>query len=251
MFWEFLKEFGFSSYELKALQGLLRLGTGSPSDISEAENIPSSKIYSALDRLESAGLIVKVDEDNIYRLADQYQIVATLGELQKQKSQEFSDSLGNLAKYLSHQSHSSEKETYSIVSGSEQIKQKLILASLEAPHDLSIYWNTFNQRDLNVLIEFIQYWEEAKRNYVDRILLHSSARPEIDIPSTRKINLRYTDEFKGNSLVLWGQQQVGIIIASPIQSHALGMDISSKQLSEEYLAEFENWWFSARTLGQN
>lgn len=251
MFWEFLKEFGFSSYELKALQGLLRLGKATPSEISEAENIPSSKIYSALDRLETAGLIVKLTEDNAYQLADQYQIAAILKDLQIQRSQEFNDNLGNLTKYLSHQTQVVSKSVYSLIQGREQIAQKLIFPCLLAPHDFSIYWNVFNAGDLRLLIELLEQWKESKREYTDRILIYSTSEINLDLPTTRKLAVRKIESYKGNNVVLWGQKRVGIVLSSTKSNMQAGVEIIDSNLAQSYLSEFEEWWFSGQILGQN
>lgn len=248
MFWEFLKEFGFNTYELKALQGLVKLGVATPSEISEAENIPSSKIYSALDRLESTGLIVKAADDKSYSLANQYQIVSILSELEKQKSQDFADSLGNLSKYLSHQSQVLEQPLHVIVEGKAELKQKLIFPSLVAPHDISIYWNVFNQEDLILLLDFIKTWEASERNYADRVLIYSNSEINIEVPRTRKISIRHLTTYKGNSLVLWGQKQVGMILSSTTQNHNTGIDCSDSSLNEKYLNEFEGWWLEGRPI---
>lgn len=251
MFWEFLKEFGFNTYELKALQGLLRLGRATPSQISEAENIPSSKIYSALDRLETAGLIIKFGEENSYQLAEQHQITTILNTLQKQKTEEFTDSLGNLSKYLSHQSQAEGKSAYSLLQEEKLIQSKLVWPSLEAPNDISIYWNVFSSRDLALIAEFIQKWIAAKREYSDRILIHAAIKPELEIPPTRKIQVRFIQEYKGNSLVLWGQKQVGMIITSPAQTNKFAIDIADKQLSQSYADEFDKWWFEGSPMYQS
>lgn len=57
---EVLRELGLSDYEARAYAALLSMGEMSPREVSEAANIPYTKVYEVLRRLEGRGWIARV-----------------------------------------------------------------------------------------------------------------------------------------------------------------------------------------------
>ena len=57
--YKYLEEFGLNQYEAKAYVALVAKGTATASEISDASGIPYTRVYDALNSLESKGLIFK------------------------------------------------------------------------------------------------------------------------------------------------------------------------------------------------
>lgn len=57
---ETLRELGLSDYEARAYAALLSMGEMSPREVSDSANIPYTKVYEVLKKLESRGWIVRI-----------------------------------------------------------------------------------------------------------------------------------------------------------------------------------------------
>ncbi|GBC71523.1 hypothetical protein HRbin02_01308 [Candidatus Calditenuaceae archaeon HR02] len=74
--WAAIKRLGLSEYEVKAYIALLKLRSGSASEVSAASQIPISKIYETLKSLERKGL-VKVERGRPMRYIPEHPQVAS------------------------------------------------------------------------------------------------------------------------------------------------------------------------------
>ncbi len=59
---ERLQKLGFSQYGAKVYLALVKLGSGTASEISKAANIPQAKIYGVLDDLYEQGFVEKIED---------------------------------------------------------------------------------------------------------------------------------------------------------------------------------------------
>ncbi|MCA9379231.1 hypothetical protein KC640_02275, partial [Candidatus Dojkabacteria bacterium] len=94
---DFLKQFGLSSYDIKALQVLIRMEFGTAAEISKLGNIPSSKVYTALENLVDLGMVLHSDNAgaDIYQLVSNSELAFIVGELEQETRQGFADELRN------------------------------------------------------------------------------------------------------------------------------------------------------------
>jgi sugar-specific transcriptional regulator TrmB len=64
---ERLRQLGFSLYEARIYVALLKYGPQNGNELSKASGVPSSKVYAALEKLSSEGVVQSIREDGSVR----------------------------------------------------------------------------------------------------------------------------------------------------------------------------------------
>lgn len=117
---EFLKDFGFNSYEIKLLFALAQ-GPGSASELSGRESIPSSKIYAALETLQKQNFVI-VNKDKQYSLAGTNSFVAHISGKIETIATNWQEKLHNLETFLNNQNLQTPEYTVAFTSTSKLVE---------------------------------------------------------------------------------------------------------------------------------
>ncbi|MBL8015272.1 MAG: hypothetical protein JNK26_03745 [Candidatus Doudnabacteria bacterium] len=235
LFWDFLKDFEFSVYEIKSLAGILRLGTCTPTEIVEAESIPSSKIYSALSSLKQRGLIV--ESDNGYSLVATVQLIEILKKLQLDEHTARTEKIANLETFLLHQKSTNPAYQQSL-SDQERALAEFIRPALSQPFAIYLQLNLpeesgtgFNSKLLNELVAI-------QRDNIDYVILPEAMRVRVPKHNKSKLKIRFgrsTDRM----LMLWGD---GHVVERNDTQFSLGKWFTHTYDRELFTHKLEDYW---------
>jgi hypothetical protein len=104
-----LDEVGFNIYEKKALAVSLRLGVADAATLCREGDIPTSKIYEAMERLSALGLVeIQPTRPKLYSAAPPGAIVDRLVAAERQRSEEFAARAESLRELLERASQGPE-----------------------------------------------------------------------------------------------------------------------------------------------
>lgn len=98
---DFLSKFNLTNYDLKALSCLIELRRSGADGLCRLGNIPSSKIYTSLEKLAALGLVkVEPGRPKIYKVVDFESLITTIKELNNIENTKFESDINNLSDYL-------------------------------------------------------------------------------------------------------------------------------------------------------
>ncbi len=240
MWFEILKEFGFSAYEIKALGYLSRKTQVTATQISEDEDIPSSKIYMALNSLVNAGFVVEIagEKTKQYQIAPVGEVISLIRAKGEAKQRDFADALGNLKAFLVSldSSDNSQILLHSEANSFFRVLESLVLSG----NPLQIY----------LQIDKIEKWEPILAR------LHSQVKllcfSELDITSeVEKI-------CPPRAHVRWATKPHGSNICLSMEDSTLWQEISLPWIScgyitmssNKFIVDWQTWfdraWFSGK-----
>lgn len=94
---ELLQELGLKQYESKCFVALARIGRGTAKEISEASEVPRTRVYDAIRVLETKGLVeIQHSNPQQFRPVDIDEAVATLRTEYENRAEELRDALSEL-----------------------------------------------------------------------------------------------------------------------------------------------------------
>lgn len=128
-----LQEVGFSLYEARVYLALLREGTQNGNEVAKHASVPSSKVYAALDKLASEGL-VQSSQHGTSRLW----AALPPGDLISKLRRQFNDPLDYLSDELPKIETDKPSEPFLTISGVDPIRETALALIASAEQELHI-----------------------------------------------------------------------------------------------------------------
>jgi HTH-type transcriptional regulator, sugar sensing transcriptional regulator len=245
-----LRALGMSLYEARIYVGLLRHGSQNGNELSKSAGIPSSKVYSTLERLASRGIVHSV------RTASGTQYVCiSPDELMHRLRQEFGEPMDYLEKVL---------PTLAVFQPASEV---LTVSGLDAIHENSSYIVDGAMREifLSVWAEDIGYLTEALKSAEERGvrifgLLYGAEVPSVGSWLLHSYQTIVADRLDGRMLTLVSDREEALIAHIPRGGDASAVRTRNPVLSlitQEYLHhdivlqraqlqigfdEWDRWW---------
>ena len=92
-----LIEFGLTEYEARTLVTLVRIGTGTAKDIADADGVPRTRVYDAVETLQNMGLVdVQYATPQRYTILSRDSIISKLDISRKNTIEGIAEKLGQL-----------------------------------------------------------------------------------------------------------------------------------------------------------
>jgi sugar-specific transcriptional regulator TrmB len=262
-----LEDFGLTKYEIDAYLALLPLGIAEAKDICERSGVPTSKIYDAMSRLESLGLLdVQQSRPKKYMARD---VSTAIQRLQQKKEQEFQaikEKLPVLETELAQRSRTPPKESpfWSVAMGWNEFVDKHLAKAMEAEEsyfavvDYAAIEATASPEVLDRADEMVEAIKEnVRRQHVDfRLLVRhdEGAFEEAQdwvmglIGKGGARNTRFTTQQTQGFHVL-DKEGVILLIRNPARpGHTLGSAfVTDTDLAEEIHEDFQELWREAKS----
>lgn len=251
MYFNFLSNFGLNSYELKALEALAIQPQSTPGQLCEVANIPSSKIYAALDHLCKLGFVLKVDTDPAtYRLAEFRKISQHISDAEVKRLTETNQQLQNLKTYLS----SKPSETTDIVwdvtwKPKRELVELLLQELIQVESSAFLYWAEPDHTDIDSLINLVQTLPKDSQQKIN-ILLSLPTKQNLSRPQLagHKFEIRYTYQYLGATTLLWDNKHIVQGMGNRLVPLSGIAEATSEKLYQEIYSKFEKEWFAAKPL---
>jgi sugar-specific transcriptional regulator TrmB len=261
-----LEDFGLTKYEIDAYLALLPLGIAEAKDICERSGVPTSKIYDAMSRLESMGLVdVQQSRPKKYMARD---VSTAIQRLQRKKEQEFQtikEKLPVLETQLAERARTppSESPFWSVSMGWDEFVDKHLTKAMEAEES---YFAVVNHAAVqqsaspeaveraSETVEAIK--ENVRRQHVDFRMLVVHEEGAFETAEEWAIGLigeggaptmRFTTQQTRGFHVL-DREGVILLIENPARpGQTLGsVFVTDKELAEEIHEDFEQLWREGR-----
>jgi sugar-specific transcriptional regulator TrmB len=261
-----LEDFGLTKYEIDAYLALLPLGIAEAKDICERSGVPTSKIYDAMSRLESMGLLdVQQSRPKKYMARD---VSTAIQRLQRKKEQEFQaikEKLPVLETQLAQRARTPPKESpfWSVAMGWDEFVDKHLAKAMEAEESYFAVVNhaaveeTASEEVVERASEMVEAIKEnVRRQHVDFRLLVVHEEEAFDAAEEWAIsligkggapNMRFTTQ-ETQSFHVLDDEGVILLIENPARpGHTLGsVFVTDQELAAEIHEDFEQLWREGR-----
>ncbi len=232
---EELKEFGLTDNEVRIYMALLRLGTASPSEISEKTGMHRAYVYDAMERLIEKGIVnfVFVNNRKKFRPVDPRNLV----EMAEAKKSAIEKILPELQRIMVFEKSDTSMEIHK---GKNVLKTVLndVLLSCKKGDTLCIIGaddEIYQQMDR---IHLSRYLKQAKKKGINEMFITpSGSKPH---PETKITDYRYLDKKYMTSTATWiYSEKVSILtLGNPF----ILIIIKNKEVSNTYRRQFELLW---------
>ncbi len=263
-----LEDFGLTKYEIDAYLALLPLGIAEAKDICQRSGVPTSKIYDAMSRLESLGLLdVQQSRPKKYMARD---VSTAIQRLQRKKEQEFEairEKLPVLETQLAQRARTPPKDSpfWSVAIGWDEFVDKHLAKAMEASET---YFSVVDHAAIEttaspeVLERATEMVDAIKRNirkqHIDFRLLVIHEEGAFDSAQSWALDLigkagarntRFTTQ-KTQSFHVLDKEGVIFLIPNPARpAQTLGsVFVTDTDLAEEIHEDFEEIWRAGRRL---
>lgn len=261
-----LEDFGLTKYEIDAYLALLPLGIAEAKDICQRSGVPTSKIYDAMSRLESLGLLdVQQSRPKKYMARD---VSTAIERLQQKKEQEFQairEKLPVLETQLAQRARTPPKDSpfWSVAIGWNEFVDKHLAKAMEASEtyfavvDHAAIEETASPEVLERAGEMVEAIKQnVRRQHVDfrLLVLHEEGAFESAqswalslIGEGGAPNMRFTTQ-QTQSFHVLDKEGVIMIIPNPARpGQTLGsVFVTDTDLAEEIHEDFEEIWRDGR-----
>jgi sugar-specific transcriptional regulator TrmB len=261
-----LEDFGLTKYEIDAYLALLPLGIAEAKDICERSGVPTSKIYDAMSRLESMGLLdVQQSRPKKYMARD---VSTAIQRLQQKKEQEFQaikEKLPVLETQLAQRARTPPKESpfWSVAMGWDEFVDKHLAKAMEAEETYFAVVNhaaveeTASEEVVERASEMVEAIKEnVRRQHVDfrMLVVHEEDAYEAAedwalglVGESVAPNMRFTTQ-QTQSFHVLDREGVILLIENPARpGHTLGsVFVTDQELAEEIDEDFEQLWREGR-----
>ncbi|MFC1682054.1 TrmB family transcriptional regulator [Nanoarchaeota archaeon] len=117
---EFFKSLGFSEYESKTIQALIKQKVASPKEISEKSGVPQNKLYQILKNFENLGILSRLPaESKTYKLIN---LETFIENKINKKSEELKELKSDFKKI---ETEEADECVFSLIIGQEAVMNKL------------------------------------------------------------------------------------------------------------------------------
>jgi sugar-specific transcriptional regulator TrmB len=261
-----LEDFGLTKYEIDAYLALLPQGIAEAKDICERSGVPTSKIYDAMSRLESLGLVdVQQSRPKKYMARD---VSTAIAQLKRRKEQEFraiKEKLPVLETQLAQRARTPPKDSpfWSVAIGWDEFLDKHLSKAVEASDsyfavvDHAAVQATASPEVLDRAGEMVgAIKENVRRQHVDFRMLVLHEEGDFDeaqawalglIGRSGAPNTRFTTQTTQGFHVI-DKEGVIFLIDNPARpGQTLGsVFVTDADLAEEIHDDFEELWREGR-----
>lgn len=261
-----LEDFGLTKYEIDAYLALLPLGIAEAKDICQRSGVPTSKIYDAMSRLESLGLIdVQHSRPKKYMARDVSTAISRLKAKKEQEFQAIKEKLPVLETQLATRARTPPKESpfWSVAIGWDEFVDKHLAKAVEAKEtyyaviDHAAIVETASPEVLERAGEMIEAIKQnVRRQHVDfrLLVIHDDAAFKTAqewaigmIGRGGRRSMRFTTE-KVPSFHVLDEEGVILLIPNPARpGQTLGsVFVTDTDLANEIHQDFEQLWRDGR-----
>lgn len=253
---DFLKKFGLSSYEIKTLEVLVRLGFGTAAEIAKVGNIPSSKIYAALDSLVQLGFVLHSDNTgaDIYQLVSTAEVVSLVSDLESKLASDFQDQLRNFKYNLDNIRN--QKRSLDIVSSKVALLgtsgwQTLLSRVAAATGSINAYFSVTDPVAFQLFASYLELCTlQIDRRVPQRVMVYNphGVLPAGYLRSFKHIEFRLPDHELGSTTIVW-DSRFGIYWAGGLGEGAtVATYLESEKSVSNFIPKFDKQWYIAKTF---
>lgn len=261
-----LEDFGLTKYEIDAYLALLPLGIAEAKDICQRSGVPTSKIYDAMSRLESLGLLdVQQSRPKKYMARDVSTAISRLKQKKEQEFQAIKEKLPVLETQLAQRARTPPKDSpfWSVAIGWDEFVDKHLAKAMEASEsyfavvDHAAVQATASPEVLDRASEMVEAIKQnVRRQHVDFRLLVVHENGDFDqaqewalglIGKGGARNTRFTTQATQSFHVL-DREGVIFLIDNPARpGQTLGsVFVTDTDLAQEIHEDFEELWRGGR-----
>lgn len=255
---DFLKQFGFSSYDIKALEVLIRLDFGTAAEIAKVGNIPSSKIYTALENLVQLGLVMQSDKTgaDIYQLVSNAELAFKVSEMEAKLRSEFQDQFRNLKFNLDNirtQKRLPDINTSQVaLLGSTAWKQLLGRVS-NAQGAINAYFSITDPVAFRLFSDYLELCAmHISKRVPHQVMVYNprGVLPAGYLRTFNHIEFRLPQENLGGSAIVW-DSKFGIYWAGGLgEGEGIATFLESEKAASNFQLKFDKQWYAARTFAR-
>ncbi len=242
---EFLRRFNLNSYDLKALEYLIATGQAAAAVVARENEIPTSKIYAALEKLEGLGL-VRLENSNpkIYALVEETQLLSTLAQLQQQDNAGFSQRLEQLSRDMATAgSGRTKSDTAILVAESySQYLEKHLPRVADAKQNVYTFWQSFQTEDQYIDRTYLPLF--FGKHGLQHLLL-TNHPVDAAHPVRKQIESRVSQSSVGSNFHLWDGKFVLMTIGNKYSGILGSILVQDAQLYSQMTDGFMQEWFMA------
>ncbi len=232
-----LEEIGLSKREIKVYLALLQIGSTTVGEIIKKTNIPSSKIYEVLNRLQTKGLVsyVIISSSRNYQAAEPKTILNSLEEKQKK--------LSKLLPLLEAQkTFANRKQSVEIYDGRKAIFAMFNnLISNSKPKEEYLIFSINEEKDDAADLFFKHLSTRRKNRGIKVKLLRNTKNKPSREKRHSKLQIKYTNFDFPEGITIF---QDMIVLLSWIPNKT-AIKIQSKALASQFNAFFKQIWSEA------
>ncbi|MFW9846293.1 MAG: TrmB family transcriptional regulator [Candidatus Thorarchaeota archaeon] len=241
-----LKELGLTEYETNAYLALVEGGQMAASDISSKSQVPYSRIYDVLGRLEEKGFItVSKGRPTMYTAKSPTEIVRLVKlDLDKRIDSASKQVVDELQPLFERETTATSRDVW-LLHGRAAILAKA-LEMLDSARDsvlLSVPTLTFEVEDLSPVIDRVL---SVKASQVR--VLTSGIEKSLTSILPEGIEIRTRERVFGAGLVIDNQQTLIMLTASDSEGEFLGIFSSAPVFAAMASAYFESLWSDSKSL---
>lgn len=261
-----LEDFGLTKYEIDAYLALLPQGIAEAKDICQRSGVPTSKIYDAMSRLESLGLLdVQQSRPKKYMARDVSTAIERLKQKKEQEFQAIKEKLPVLETQLAQQARTPPKDSpfWSVAIGWNEFVDKHLAKAMEAKDtyfavvDHAAIEETASPEVLDRAGEMVEAIKQnVRRQHVDFRLLVLHEEDAFETAQEWSLgligkggirNMRFTTQ-QTQSFHVLDQEGVILLIPNPARpGETLGsVFVTDTDLAEEIHEDFEELWRHGR-----
>lgn len=261
-----LEDFGLTKYEIDAYLALLPLGIAEAKDICQRSGVPTSKIYDAMARLESLGLVdVQHSRPKKYMARD---VSTAIGRLKAKKEEEITamkQRLPVLETQLAKRARTKPQDSpfWSVAMGWDEFVDKHLVKATEAKDyyyavvDHAAIVETTSEEVLERAAEMIDNIKKNIRKHQANfrlLAMHEDGHFEeaqdwaLDMIGERNVRtVRFTTE-RVPSFHLMDDEGIVMLIPNPVRpAETLGsVFVTDADLATEIRQTFEELWSTAQ-----
>ncbi|MBS3815024.1 MAG: TrmB family transcriptional regulator [Hadesarchaea archaeon] len=232
-----LKELGLTEYETRAYMGLVSSGPITARELSEKANVPSSRIYDILSKLEKKGWIESQSSRPArYRAKPPSEAMRLMRIKRDRKFKKARETILQELEPLYEKKAEMEKPEIWVIRGTQNLLGKVSEMFTNAEIEILITLPTLSQ-EISDLQEFIPLLEP--KNLELRLL--TSERNEIarNLESTQNVKVRYREPLFGGGIVIDSREALIVLESSGGKVGIWSDEIGLAKFAKEY---FEYLW---------
>lgn len=232
-----LKELGLTEYETRAYTGLVTSGPSTAGDLSETSEVPQSRIYDVLSKLEKKGWIESQSgRPARYRAKPPSEAIRLTRMKKEEKLKRASEVIQKELEPLYEGSEEVEKPEVWTIRGKQEIFGRIEEMFAEAEREVLISIPTLSEgfSDLKELAPIIE-----PKNIDLRILTSEKSDFVEDLLSSEKIKVRFRDPLFGGGVIVDGKEVLLVLKSGDRSLGIWSEELGLAKYAKEY---FEYLW---------
>lgn len=233
-----LKELGFTEREIKVYLALLELGSSKAGPIAVKSGLPHTKVYDTLDKLIKKGLVsyVVVSKTRYFEATDPKELVHVLDERKRRLSE-------LLRELEAKQVYAKEKQVAIIHEGYNAFKALFNRIADELHARDAYYAFAFKEeyRDAAAPLLLRNFHQKlAEKKVVDKAIANIAVKNDVKkaFSGNTNIQLRFLKRTTPLGVIIVNNKVIQLLWGD----RPTAIEVSSKQLYEQYKKFFEELW---------